>query len=53
PPRYGPRKKRRGKDKAPSRCDPELDAGVTRGSEAGALEFCIFFARGACARGRR
>ncbi|CAM9582551.1 unnamed protein product [Ectocarpus sp. 12 AP-2014] len=48
---YGPRKKWRGKDKAPSRCDPHVDAGATRGSEAGALEFCVFFARGACARG--
>ncbi|CAB1096730.1 unnamed protein product [Ectocarpus sp. CCAP 1310/34] len=49
--RYGPRKRWRGKDKAPSRCDPDVDAGATRGSEAGALEFCVFFARGACARG--
>eukprot|EP00904_Undaria_pinnatifida_P006839 jgi/Undpi1/3285/HiC_scaffold_15.g06659.m1 len=48
---YGPRKKRRGAEKASTRCDPDLDAGATRGSEAGAREFCIFFARGACARG--
>ncbi|CAM9242341.1 unnamed protein product, partial [Pylaiella littoralis] len=48
---YGPRKKRRGKDKALSRCDPAVDSGVTRGSEAGALEFCVFFSRGSCARG--
>ncbi|CAM9785432.1 unnamed protein product, partial [Choristocarpus tenellus] len=38
-------------DPAPSRCFPSRDAGVTRGSEALVRDFCIFFARGSCARG--
>ncbi|CAN0251681.1 unnamed protein product, partial [Discosporangium mesarthrocarpum] len=50
---YGPRKKKRGMNPASSRCNPSTDAGVTRGSEAGAREFCIFFARGSCAKGFR
>lgn len=43
-----------GKDAAPSRCDPERDAGRTRATLAmlgDRCYFCIHFARGACSRG--
>lgn len=43
-----------GKDPAPSRCDPENDAGWTKGSKRSGSEkayFCLHFAKGSCAKG--
>jgi len=43
-----------GKDPAPYRCDPENDAGWTKGSRRSSSEktyFCLHFAKGSCAKG--
>ena len=43
-----------GKDPAPYRCDPENDAGWTKGSKRSSSEkayFCLHFAKGSCAKG--
>jgi hypothetical protein len=43
-----------GRDPAPTRCDPENDAGWTKGSKRSESEkayFCLHFAKGACSKG--
>ncbi|RYG44931.1 hypothetical protein EON67_11195, partial [archaeon] len=42
-----------GKDRAPTRCVPDTDAGATKGSRmfADTAFFCLHFARGACFKG--